>query len=135
MSVGVVIFGLLNADATTTGLVGGRIYPDVSPQRDPRPSIVYQLISQIPNNTLGPDGASTLDICRVQIAMSATTRAMADQIGDAVRNVLKNVFHTTVSGVYVDWCRYDSSNSYFDNNSDQDGLYVLSQDYKISIRI
>ena len=135
MSSGIVVFGLLNADATTTGLVGGRIFPDVAPQREIRPGIVYQEISRVPTNTNGPNGASDLDICRVQITMYSTTRAYTESIGTAVRNVLKNVYATTVSGIYVDWCRFESSITYFDNLSDQDGLYVLAQDYKISIRV
>jgi len=134
MSAGVVIFTLLNNNVTVTGLTGARIFPDVSPQKALRPAIIYSEISRIPTNTSGVGGVSSLDISRIQITIGATTRKQAETIGNAVRAALDDVNNTTVSGYYVDWIRFDSAYGYFDQISDQDGLYLLNQDYKITIR-
>lgn len=135
MSANVAIFYLLNNNAATTGAVGGRIFPDVAPQRYARPAIVINVVSQIPSNTLGIGGFSRLDICRVQITIGATTRKQATDIGNLVRNVLKDVNNQTCDGVFVNSCRFDSSNEYYDDFSDQDGLFILAQDYKVAIQV
>jgi len=133
MSAGKAIFYLLNNNAATTGAVGGRIFPDVAPQGEQRPAIVYQTISVIPNNTLGAGGQSTIDVCRVQITIGATSRAQADSIGSLVRSTLDYVNNTLVNGVQVNWISFDSEQSYYDDFSDQDGLFILAQDFKIAI--
>lgn len=138
MSSYAVIFTLLNNNATVTGLTNAQIFPDVAPQLFERPSIIISEISRIPYNTNGQDGASQLDVSRVQITTGATTRILAENIGNAVRNAIDYINHTNVvtgSGTfYVDWISFESSYGFFDQSADQDGLYMLNQDYKISIR-
>ena len=133
MSAGVAVFYLLNNDAATTGAVGGRIFPDVAPQTFERPAIVVQTISTVPNNTLGLDGDSKLDISRVQVTIASATRKNANDIGVLVRNVLKNVYNINANGVLIDWCRFDSQTEYFDDYSYKTGLYVTALDFKLSI--
>jgi hypothetical protein len=133
MSASIAVFYLLNNDAATTGAVGGRIFPDVAPQTFNRPAIVIQTISTIPNNTLGLDGDSKLDICRVQITIASDSRNQSNNIAVLVRNVLKNVYNVNADGVLVNWCRFDSQAEYFDNYSSDTGLYITATDYKLSI--
>lgn len=133
MSAGKAVFYLLNNDAATTGAVGARIFPDVAPQSFNRPAIIAQTISTVPNNTLGLDGASRLDISRVQITIASDTRQNADDVSSLVRNVLKNVYNTNANGVLIDWCRFDSQTEYFDDYSYKTGLYVTALDFKLSI--
>lgn len=133
MSAGVAVFYLLNNNAATTGAVGGRIFPDVAPQTSLRPSIIVQTISTLPNNTLGIEGASRLDISRVQVTIASDTRKESNDVAQLVRNVLKNVYNTNANGVLIDWCRFDSQAEFFDDYSYKTGLYITALDFKISI--
>lgn len=132
MSAGQVIFGLLSNDATVTGLVNGRIFPDVAPQRNSRPAIVYSEVSRVANNTL--EASSSLDVSRYQITIGCTSRAEAETIGDAVRACLDYQHNVTYNGVTAQWIIFQSSIGFFDNNSDEDGLFLLNQDYKIATK-
>lgn len=134
MSAYIVFSTLLNANVNVTGLCSAQIYPDISPQTKSRPAIVYTEISRIPQNTIGTNGKSSLDVSRMQITIGAITRKAAEDIGIAVRACLDYVNNTTIGGYYVDWIIYESANSFYDGVADQDGLYILTQDYQISIR-
>jgi hypothetical protein len=134
MSAQVAVFGLLNQSASTTGSVGGRIFYDTAPQQTSRPFLLVQEVSVMPTNTLGVGGYSTLDICRVQVTIAADTRKGTIDIGQIVRNVLQDANNVTILGQQIDWCRFDSQNSYFDDFSAQDGVFVIAQDYKIGIK-
>lgn len=133
MSAGVAVFYLLNNNAATTGAVGGRIFPDVAPQTSLRPAIIVQTISTLPNNTLGIEGASRLDISRVQVTIASDKRKESNDVAQLVRNVLKNVYNTNANGVLIDWCRFDSQAEFFDDYSYKTGLYITALDFKISI--
>ena len=135
MSAGIAVFYLLNNDVATTGAVNGRIFPDVAPQTTARPAIIIQTISTIPNNTLGLNGASKLDIERVQVTIASDTRKNANEIGELVRSVLGNVHNVDANGVLIDWCRFDSKAEYFDDYSYKTGLYITALDFKLSIHI
>ena len=134
MSAYAVIFTLLNSDTTVTGLTNAQIFPDVAPQLFDRPQIVITEISRVPNNTLGQQGESQLDVSRIQITTGSTTRLLTEQIGEAVRSALDYINHTTIAGVWVDWISFENANGFYDTSAGQDGLYMLHQDYKISIR-
>lgn len=134
MSAQVAVFTLLKSNAATTGAVSGRIFYDTALQQTARPFILVQEVSVIPTNTLGVGGYSTLDICRVQVTIAADTRKSTIDIGTIVRNVLQDVYNVTSGGQDIDWCRFDSQASYYDDYSGQDGVFVLAQDYKISIK-
>jgi hypothetical protein len=135
MSAAQVVFSLLSNDVQTTASVGGRIFPDVAPQDEPRPAIVYQIISVIPNNTQGANGQSSLDMSRVQITIGATTRKQADQIAANVKRVLNYVNNVVVAGFQVNWISFDSEVQYYDDFSDQDGLFLTAIDFKIAIQL
>lgn len=51
--------------AVLSALVAGRCYPMTAPDRTERPYIVYQVISNVPENTL--DGADGTENRRVQV--------------------------------------------------------------------
>jgi len=135
MSAAQVVFSLLSNDVQTTASVGGRIFPDVAPQDEPRPAIVYQIISVIPNNTQGSNGQSSLDMSRVQITIGATTRKQADQIAANVKRVLNYVNNVVVAGFQVNWISFDSEVQYYDDFSDQEGLFLTAIDFKIAIQL
>jgi hypothetical protein len=134
MSAQIAVFGLLTNNVTSTGAVGGRIFYDTAPQLTARPFMLVREVGVIPTNTLGVGGYSSLDICRVQITIASDTRENSVSIGQIVRSILQDVYNVTSLGQNIDWCRFDSQDSYFDDFSAQDGVYVLVQDYKISIK-
>ena len=59
------IFEVLAGAAGVSNIVGTRVYPDAAPQGVARPYVVWQEISDVPEN--GLDGALGLDNFRVQV--------------------------------------------------------------------
>ncbi|WP_087754128.1 DUF3168 domain-containing protein [Paraburkholderia caledonica] len=81
---------MASAESITYGalktLAGGRVYPDVAPASPVKPYIVYQGAGGVDETTL--DGADTLQNCRMQVAVWATTRAEASTLIQQVRAAL-----------------------------------------------
>jgi len=94
MSIGDSIFQALSADATVTGLVGARIYPNRIPQ-GPRSisytAIVYQVVSDVPQNAFTGDASTRLRNARVQIDCYAKLYDDAQAVADAVDLVVTTV--------------------------------------------
>lgn len=80
------IYYLLAADATVSGLVGTRIYPNLVPQAASLPAITYQQISGVREHTA--DGADGIVESRFQINCWASTYTGAKSLSDAVRKEL-----------------------------------------------
>lgn len=81
MSLEATLFGLLGS------LVGGRCYPDVSPDGAARPLIIYQQVGgQAVDYVEGK--IADKDNARVQVHVWATTRLEASQIARAARVAL-----------------------------------------------
>ncbi|WP_321919311.1 DUF3168 domain-containing protein [Paraburkholderia tropica] len=78
---------MASAESVTYGaikaLAGGRVYPDVAPSTAVKPYIVYQGVGGVDETTL--DGVDTLQNCRMQVAVWATTRAEAATLIQQVR--------------------------------------------------
>lgn len=72
--------------AGVTALVGTRVYPDVRPQDDALPAIVYQRTQ----TTFVPTIHSSVSLTRAQIAIGcyAETRAGAEAVADAAHTAL-----------------------------------------------
>lgn len=99
------------------GLVGGRVYPLVMPEKGTKPAIVYTRIGSNPENTL--DGGATIDQIRIQVDTYANTYAETKTISASVRSIMESAsFKGTLQ-------------------SDQDlfepdiKLYRVSQDYYV----
>jgi hypothetical protein len=77
--------------ATLTGLVGGRVYPDIAPEEAVRPYIVYQQIGGPAINFLDIATIPSKKRARYQITIWSDTRAavaaLAISVEDAVRVV------------------------------------------------
>lgn len=73
-------------DATLRDLVGDGVYPDLVPQGATLPAVRYEVLSDRRLPTL--EGQSTLRQARVQMDAVATSRAVADRIGQAVERIL-----------------------------------------------
>ncbi len=88
------VFNTLTANGALVALVGQRIYGSGQATQDKaRPYIVWQVVSSVPNNTLGclPDQ----DDMRVQIDVYSTSEQVCRQIATLVRDTIEPVMHIT----------------------------------------
>lgn len=133
MSASTIIYSVLSSNASLTGVVGLRIYPQTAPQTTTYPYIVFQNVSTVPTNTKGSTGTSTMDRLRIQVTMVANSQTQIDQIGVLVRSALDYIWQQTISATYVQSITYQSEVDMFDEGSGQDGLYIKHQDYFLTI--
>lgn len=83
----------LGADAEVRAQFGDRFYPNVLPQNTTLPAAVYQVISDVPVNSL--DGYSGLSNARLQVDVYHGTYAK----GDVAARILLNALRSVISGV------------------------------------
>ncbi len=75
------IFATLQADPAVSARVGDRVFPVVMPMNTPLPAIVYQIITETPENNLsgaGPRG------CRIQVDAWGETYTVTDTMGKEI---------------------------------------------------
>ena len=137
MEVGKAIYNILSNDSNVSPLVttGGvtRIFPArfKFSQNDPTlPFIVYQIVTDIPNNT--KNGVSTYDYITAQITIVHSSYGKLITLAKHVRNALDYV-SGTYDGVKVDKIFFDNSIETFDDNSGTNGIYQIAQDYRFNI--
>lgn len=87
----------LVADATVTGLVGSRIYPQKAPDQVTRPFVVLSVVSDVPGNAHGGAPATRLCSAVVQVDCYAASYLSAQAIATAVDNVLGALERHTLS--------------------------------------
>lgn len=133
MSASTILYSLMSSNAQLTGVVGLKIYPQQAPQTTQYPYVSFSIVSNIPTNTKGSTGASTMDRYRVQVTSVGTTQTQIDQIGNLVRNCLDYVFMTTISSTFVQSITFQGELDMFDEGSGIDGLYLKHQDYFLTI--
>lgn len=127
------IYFKLSATSSITDLVSNRTYPQVIPQGEVRPSIVYSVISNVPTNT--KSGGSSLDAIRVQFVIMADNvneysgQDKVNAIGEAVRNLFEFIQNDTQEGVTIQQSYFMSEVDSFDTTGGQDGTYMKFQDY------
>ena len=138
MSIYNYIYSKLSAASGVTSLVSTRIYPQVMPQDELKPSIVFNIVSNGPNNT--KSAGSALDEIRIQFTSIAETtntyngQSKIDEIGEAVRNVFKFVQNDTAASVTVAQSFFDSENDYFDPSGGKEGCYMKAIDFKFWVK-
>ena len=96
------IFDILRLDATVSGLVSSRIYPQVIPQNTSLPAIVFSQISGPRQHTI--TDTDNMVPSRWQFTVVAETYAELRGISDAVRGVLDN--YTGVCGTVTIQCAH-----------------------------
>ena len=93
------LIAILDADATVSGIVGGRIHPMTDPRNTPFPKITYQRIDTV--RGLSNDGPTNCPTARVQIDCWAADLLAARTLANAVRRAL-NGFSGTADGYQFD---------------------------------
>jgi hypothetical protein len=122
MTAGKVIFSLL------TSLNSAKVYPNVAPQSEALPLIVYNIITNVPTNK--KDGVSPLDTVRVQVSIFASTYTAACTLAASVRAALDGQ-RGTIGTVNVDHITFDSERDGYTEGADE---YMIVQDYFLRIR-
>ena len=130
MNIGAAIFKILGDDSTLLGLLGGvkKIYPLRAPQSETFPYVVYQKNSVSANDS--KDGASTLDVVRVQFDFYHDNFDLNYEISEQARTVLDK-YRGTIGGISVDSCNYLTENEGWE---DEDDIYRISVDYSFRIK-
>lgn len=127
------IYYKLSNNAGVTALTGTRIYPQVAPQTETRPLIVYNIISNVPTNT--KSGGSTLDAYRVQITCLADSvdeyngQDKINAIGNAVRSLFEFIQNDTQVSVTIQQTYFLNEVDSFDQTGGQDGTYMKFMDF------
>lgn len=99
MSVATAIYGILSTTTAVTSVVSTRIYPDAVPQNAAFPYVTFQEVTVQPTDT--KDGASKLDICRIQVDCYSQAYDTTQNLGAAVRAALDR-FSGTSGGETID---------------------------------
>lgn len=105
----------LIADAPTAALVGTRVYPNELPQNVTLPALVYNVVSDVPENSFTGDTSTRLKAVRLQVDCyaraigSVGSYAGAHEVADCVENVIGNLSEPGLSG------NYESSRDLYDN--------------------
>ena len=127
------IYSKLSNAASVTALTSTRIYPQVAPQAEARPLIVFNVISNVPTNT--KSGGSTLDAIRVQITCLADSvdeyngQDRINAIGEAVRALFEFIQNDTAASVTIQQSYFESESNAFDQTGGQDGTYMKFMDF------
>jgi hypothetical protein len=129
---GNVIYNKLVNTVGVTNLVSTRIRPSRAAQSDVYPYIVYEKISEPSLQT--KDGNSGWYKARYQLSILATSLASVQTIADAVRTALDGV-GGTIAGFTVQRITFEDERDIFNDNSAIDGVYMLQQDYFLTIQV
>lgn len=117
---------LVRNDSTLNGLIGGRFYPLVIPQKAAMPACAYQRITT--GRECTHDGPSGLAEPRIQITIQAATYTSAKTIASAMRQKL-NGHNAKVSGVRT---VIFLENEYDGYNLETE-IKTVRQDYRVMI--
>lgn len=120
-------------DVTLQSLIGSDYYPQIAPQTESRPILVYTVISTVPVNTKSE--GSTLDAIRVQFTILCDSndtyngQSKIDEIGEAVRALFEFIQNDTQQSVTIQQSFFQSEFDSFDQTGGQDGTYMKYQDF------
>ena len=127
MSIYSAIRSILVADATLTGLVGSKIYPNAAPQGTQSTFVVINVISNLPTNTKAQ--ASTMDRYRIQVSTFSTDFDTCQTVKNRIRVLPENVINTTSSGTTIQVSQFQNEVDGIDQMSTLDGTFYNYSDY------
>jgi hypothetical protein len=122
---------LVNTSAVTA-LVSTRISPLRAADTDVYPYIIYESISSPTEQT--KDGNAEWYKMRFQLSMLATSLASVRSIASQVRIALDGA-SGSIAGFAVQRITFEDERDIFNDNSAVDGIYMLQQDYFITIQL
>jgi len=122
---------LVNTSAVTA-LVSTRIRPLRAADTDIYPYIIYESISTPSEQT--KDGNAEWYKMRFQLSMLAASLANVQSIAGQVRIALDGA-SGSIAGFTVQRITFEDERDIFNDNSAVDGVYMLQQDYFITIQL
>lgn len=128
MSIGKVIYYLLNNNATIASTTGSNIFPAVAAQDTALPYISYQQVSRTATKT--KDRVDCMETYRIQIDIYGATLYATDALAVLVKSAL-NYQSGTIDSVKVDGISFEDENDFFDASPE---IYRIQQDYMIRIK-
>lgn len=109
VEVGETIFAALQKSPAVVALVADRIFPDEAPEGETQPLIVYQVITDVPDNSFTEAASSRRKFARLQVDCYARAEQnkpgryrLAHQIATAVENVIANMADPDFSAALLD---------------------------------
>jgi len=127
MIVGKAIYNILTNVTAVTDIVGTKIYPEIAPQNESQPYIVYSVVSNSPTDTKEENG--NVDEATIEVYCFNTKYSTAIDLGVAVRAALERK-NGTFGGVKIQSINY--TNEQMDVNPER-SIWVAIQDYTIRI--
>lgn len=127
MIVGKAIYNILSNVTAVTDIVGTKIYPEIAPQNESQPYIVYSVVSNSPTDTKEENG--NVDEATIEVYCFNTNYSTAIDLGVAVRAALERK-NGTFGGVAIQSINY--TNEQMDVNPER-SIWVAIQDYTIRI--
>jgi hypothetical protein len=70
MSAEAVVYALLTGAGAVTAVVGSRIYPEVLPEKQPTPAIVYEHVSSSRSGAIAVDAVASTHLTRTRIQVN-----------------------------------------------------------------
>lgn len=122
-----VIFNKLSNAAPVSAIVGTRISPGVINEGDALPAITYEVIDSVPQDT--KDGASTLDVVRVDIDFWGEVLDTLKDLANKSRTVLER-FTGTAAGVTISGTRFIGERSDDFQEISQKGVFHIIHTYE-----
>ena len=129
---GNIIYNKLVNTSAVTALVGTKICPIKAGQNDTYPYIIYESISKPSLDT--KEGNSGWYQMRFQLSMLATTLLSVQNIAEQTRLALDGA-SGTIAGFTVQNIIIADERDLFNDNSAIDGVYMLQQDYIITVQV
>jgi hypothetical protein len=127
MIVGKAIYNILSTTSAVTDIVSTKIYPEIAPQNESQPYIVYSVVSNNPTDTKEDNG--NVDQANIEVYCFNTKYTTAIDLGVAVRAALERR-NGTFGGVKIQSINY--TNEQMDVNPER-SIWVAIQDYTIRI--
>jgi hypothetical protein len=127
--IGKVIYGRLSAEPTVIGIVGQKIYPDLTPQDVQYPFCVYTIVNSTPVDY--KDGQSNLEEVQFQVDCYTQSYDSTQELANNIRNSLDR-FTGTVNGISVQTIKYMSSDSQVYNPTLN--VYWMSVDFMAKMK-
>tara|TARA_R100000458_G_C8230055_1_gene212015 strand:- start:100 stop:492 length:393 start_codon:yes stop_codon:yes gene_type:complete len=127
MTVGKAIYNILINDSDILSEVSTRIFPEIAPQGEVQPYVVYSVVSNSPTDTKEENG--NVDQASIEVYCFHNKYSDAIDLGVLVRAALERK-NGTFGGVKIQSINY--TNEQMDVNPER-SIWVAIQDYTIRI--
>mgnify|MGYP002639966762 CR=1 FL=1 len=123
------IYSILSGNAAVAAIVGTKIYPEIAPQGDAMPFIVYQIQSALPETT--KDSTSKLDTYQINIICFGNDYDVLFTLEAAVRTAIDR-YKGTVSSTNIDQANFKGMNSGYDETAN---VFINESEYSIRVKL